>query len=79
MVDELRLPVDGDVTEMNEVINAIPLSRAVEYIRTSSEHPKHTTENQLNVIRCYAEAHNIEIVRTYSDQDKANSSGRVDK
>jgi hypothetical protein len=79
MVDELRIPIYGDTTEMSEVINAIPLSRAVEYIRISGECPIHTTENQLNVIRCYAEAHNIEIVRTYTDQDRANSDERVDK
>jgi DNA invertase Pin-like site-specific DNA recombinase len=37
----------------------------------STDHQKYSTENQSEAIRCYAEAHGIEIVRTYADAGKS--------
>jgi DNA invertase Pin-like site-specific DNA recombinase len=45
--------------------------RAAEYVRMSTEHQKYSTENQADVIGAYAERHNMEIVRTYSDAGKS--------
>jgi len=45
--------------------------RAAEYVRMSTEHQKHSTENQAKAIRQYAEAHKMEIVRTYADEGKS--------
>lgn len=47
------------------------LVRAAEYVRMSTEHQKYSTENQAKAIRQYAEAHNMEIVRTYADEGKS--------
>ena len=44
--------------------------RAAEYVRMSTEHQKYSTENQGDAIRIYADLHNMEIVRTYSDAGK---------
>lgn len=56
-------------------IDAIPPIRALQYVRASSEHWQDSTENQSNAIRCYTKAHNIEIVKTYSDRDRASLGG----
>ncbi len=53
-----------DATETGKV-------RAVEYVRMSTEHQKYSTENQSDAIRIYAEHHDMEIVRTYSDAGKS--------
>lgn len=45
--------------------------RAAEYVRMSTEHQKYSTENQADVIRHYAGARGIEIVRTYADEGKS--------
>ncbi len=45
--------------------------RAAAYVRMSTEHQQYSTENQAEVIRCYAEAHDMEIARTYSDDAKS--------
>jgi DNA invertase Pin-like site-specific DNA recombinase len=52
--------------------------RAAEYVRMSTEHQKYSTENQGDAIRGYAESHQMEIVRTYSDAGKSglNIEGR---
>ncbi len=52
--------------------------RAAEYVRMSTEHQKYSTENQADAIRSYAELHQMEIVRTYSDAGKSglNIEGR---
>ena len=52
--------------------------RAAEYVRMSTEHQKYSTENQADAIRSYAEQHQMEIVRTYSDAGKSglNIEGR---
>jgi DNA invertase Pin-like site-specific DNA recombinase len=54
----------------------VPLIRAAEYVRMSTEHQQYSTENQAEKIREYAARRGIEIVRTYAD---ANRSGlRID-
>ena len=45
--------------------------RAAEYVRMSTDHQKYSTENQADAIRSYADALNMEIVRTYSDSGKS--------
>jgi hypothetical protein len=45
--------------------------RAAEYVRMSTEHQRYSTENQSDVIRRYAAARGIEIVRTYADEGRA--------
>jgi hypothetical protein len=75
----------GDVTGMGKSavepadIDATPPIRALHYVRASNEHPQNSTENQSNAIRCYAEAHNMEIVKTYSDPDRASLDGLVER
>ena len=44
---------------------------AAEYVRMSTDQQKYSTENQAEVIRQYAAAHNMEIVRTYADRGKS--------
>jgi DNA invertase Pin-like site-specific DNA recombinase len=48
--------------------------RAAQYLRMSTEHQKYSTENQAREIQKYAEAHGIEIVRTYADEGKSGLS-----
>ena len=45
--------------------------RAAEYVRMSTEHQQYSTENQAKVIRQYAAARNLEVVRTYADEGKS--------
>ncbi|MBP7340269.1 MAG: recombinase family protein [Niveispirillum sp.] len=45
--------------------------RAAEYVRMSTDHQRYSTENQAGVIRNYAAARGIEIVRTYADEGKS--------
>lgn len=45
--------------------------RAAEYVRMSTDHQKYSTENQSEAIRVYANAHGIELVRTYKDAGKS--------
>ena len=45
--------------------------RAAAYVRMSTEHQQYSPKNQAEVMRCYAEAHDMEIVRTYSDDAKS--------
>lgn len=47
---------------------------AAQYVRMSTEHQQYSTENQSDVIRRYAEAHGMELVRTYSDAGKSGLS-----
>ena len=55
--------MDIDVTSPNH---------AVRYVRVSSMHRPHSMAGQLNAVQCYADAHNMEIVGTFSDRDRAN-------
>jgi DNA invertase Pin-like site-specific DNA recombinase len=41
--------------------------RAAQYVRMSMEHQQCSTENQLDAIARYADAHGLEIARTYND------------
>ena len=45
--------------------------RAAQYVRMSTEHQQYSTENQADVIRDYAEKHDMEIVRTFADAGKS--------
>jgi DNA invertase Pin-like site-specific DNA recombinase len=54
----------------NEEGRVIP-TRAVAYVRMSTDHQKYSTENQLAVIRRYAEGRAIEVVRAYEDAGKS--------
>lgn len=50
------------------------LIRAAQYVRMSTEHQKYSTENQSEVIKRYADARGMEIVRTYADEGKSGLS-----
>jgi DNA invertase Pin-like site-specific DNA recombinase len=50
------------------------LVRAAEYVRMSTEHQEHSTDNQAAAIRRYAELRGYEIVRTYADEGKSGLS-----
>jgi len=45
--------------------------RAAQYVRMSTEHQQYSTENQADVIRDYAEKHDMDIVRTFADAGKS--------
>ncbi len=45
--------------------------RAAQYVRMSTVHQRYSIENQAVVIAAYAQAHNLTIVRTYSDQGES--------
>lgn len=47
-----------------------PRIRAAEYIRMSTEYQQYSTDNQVTVIRQYAERRGYEIVRTFVDEGK---------
>lgn len=48
------------------------------YVRMSTEHQQYSVDNQMDVIRLYAERHHLEIVQIYSDEGKSglNIEGR---
>jgi len=46
-------------------------SRAVAYVRMSTDRQIYSTENQLNAIAAYAARKNIKIIRTYKDDGKS--------
>lgn len=46
-------------------------SLAVAYVRMATDHQKYSTENQLDVIRGYAAARGLEIVRVYEDSGRS--------
>lgn len=52
--------------------------RAAAYVRMSTDHQRYSTENQLDSIKRFAEARDIEIVRVYEDAGKSglNLEGR---
>lgn len=55
-----------------------PLIRAAAYVRMSTEHQQYSTNNQMDIIREYAERRGMDIVKTYSDEGKSglNIQGR---
>jgi DNA invertase Pin-like site-specific DNA recombinase len=59
------------ITERADV-DVISRTHVVQYVRMSSEQGEHSAESQLNAVRCYADAHNVEIVGTFSDRGGAN-------
>jgi Resolvase, N terminal domain len=73
----LRLPIRGDAPRMEKTaertdVDVTSTTYVVRYVRMSSEHGEQSMESQLNAVRCYAQAHNMEIVGTFSDRDGAN-------
>ena len=69
------------MTSMDLALASVPArapSRAAQYVRMSTEHQQYSPENQLEIICQYAGAHNMEIVREYSDHGRSglNIAGR---
>ena len=56
-----------------EALAATPL-KAAQYVRMSTEHQQYSTENQIDVIKEYADRHGMEIVHTYADDGKSGLS-----
>lgn len=52
----------------------IKIRKAAIYVRMSTDHQKYSTENQADKIREYAAAHNIEIIKTFTDSGKSGLS-----
>ena len=48
--------------------------RAAQYVRMSTEHQRYSTENQRDLIKEYADANNMIIVKTYADDGKSGLS-----
>jgi DNA invertase Pin-like site-specific DNA recombinase len=48
--------------------------RAAQYVRMSTDHQRYSTENQAEAIQQYADAHGMDIVRTYADEGKSGLS-----
>lgn len=48
---------------------------AVAYVRMSTDHQKYSTENQLDIIRNYATARGLEILRVFEDSADFCRSG----
>jgi DNA invertase Pin-like site-specific DNA recombinase len=48
-------------------MTANPIVPVAQYLRMSTEHQQYSIENQSMAIQKYAEAHNFEVVHTYSD------------
>lgn len=59
-----------------ESLAQIPKARqaVAQYVRMSTEHQQYSTENQSLAILQYAQSHNMDIVRTYSDHGKSGLS-----
>jgi DNA invertase Pin-like site-specific DNA recombinase len=55
------------------------VKRAAQYVRASTDHQSYSTENQEHAIQTYATLHNMQLVRSYSDQGKSglNIAGRL--
>jgi DNA invertase Pin-like site-specific DNA recombinase len=77
----VRLTAMMDFNEINNSDaknrNKVPV-RAAQYVRMSTEHQKFSTENQRDIIREYANAQSMVVVRTYADDGKSglNIAGR---
>ncbi len=59
---------------MDENQKLLPLIRAAQYVRMSTDHQKYSTDNQKDTIKEYADSHGMEIVRTYADDGKSGLS-----
>ncbi|MNG87819.1 hypothetical protein D3C81_678430 [compost metagenome] len=53
-------------------------NNAAAYVRMSTEHQQYSTENQLDTINIYAQTHNLNVVKIYTDAGKSglNLEGR---
>lgn len=60
----------------HETEEAWLLNKAAMYVRMSTEHQSYSIENQASEIQKYADAHNLEIVDTYSDGAKSGLVSR---
>lgn len=49
-------------------------NRAAAYVRMSTEHQQYSTENQLDTINIYAQSHNLNVVKIYTDAGKSGLS-----
>jgi DNA invertase Pin-like site-specific DNA recombinase len=47
------------------------LTRAVQYVRMSTEHQKYSTENQSDIIAEYAKRNGMQVIHTYADDGKS--------
>lgn len=56
------------------VAPGVTTSRAVQYVRMSTDHQQYSTQNQAAKIADYARQRNIDIVRTYADEGKSGVS-----
>lgn len=63
--------VEAETDRTSDSAASVPLQRAAEYVRMSTEHQKYSTENQSDAIRSYAASQGMEIVRTYADAGKS--------
>lgn len=63
---------------MSSIEPGQPEIRAAAYVRMSTEHQQYSTNNQMDMIREYAQRRHLTIVRTYSDEGKSglNVEGR---
>jgi DNA invertase Pin-like site-specific DNA recombinase len=52
----------------------VPLVRAAEYVRMSTDHQQYSTANQTDAIRAYAAGRGMEIIRSYADEGKSGLS-----
>ena len=50
---------------------SVPDVPAVAYVRMSTDHQKYSTENQLDVIRSYATACGLQILRAFEDSGRS--------
>ena len=57
-----------------EIRAAQYLFHAAHYVRESTGHQQSSTQNQADMIKAYADAHGMEIVRTYADEGKSGLS-----
>jgi len=59
-------------------VAAVEPLRAAQYLRMSTEHQQYSTENQKEIVKKYADARGMHIVRTYSDEARSglNIEGR---
>jgi DNA invertase Pin-like site-specific DNA recombinase len=60
-------------------IDAIPPSRAVQYVRVSSERQQHSMEDQLDIVDRYAVVHGMEVVEIYADRNRSGFDKGADE
>src|SRR5579863_6273405 len=62
------LPADAPTGRQSLPLPAIP---AAVYLRMSTEHQQYSLENQLRLIRQYADQHGFDLIKMYSDAAKS--------